>query len=37
LDESLKDAVTATIGSGPACFFKFVEAMTEGATELGLS
>jgi len=37
VDESLQDAVTATSGSGPAYFFKFVEAMIEGATELGLS
>jgi pyrroline-5-carboxylate reductase len=37
VDESLQDAVTATSGSGPAYFFKFVEAMIEGAIELGLS
>ena len=37
VDESLQDAVTATSGSGPAFFFKFVEAMIEGAAELGLS
>ena len=37
VDESLQDAVTATSGSGPAYFFKFVEAMIEGVTELGLS
>jgi pyrroline-5-carboxylate reductase len=37
VDESLLDAVTATSGSGPAYFFKFVEAMVEGAIALGLS
>ncbi len=37
VEESLQDAVTATSGSGPAYFFKFVEAMIEGAQELGLS
>jgi pyrroline-5-carboxylate reductase len=37
VDESLQDAVTATSGSGPAYFFKFVEAMVEGAIALGLS
>ena len=36
VDESLQDAVTATSGSGPAYFFRFVEAMIEGAQELGL-
>ena len=35
--ESLQDAVTATSGSGPAYFFAFVEAMVNGAMELGLS
>lgn len=35
--ESLQDAVTATSGSGPAYFFRFVEAMVEGAVALGLS
>ena len=35
--EDLQDAVTATSGSGPAYFFKFVEAMVAGAQELGLS
>lgn len=35
--ESLQDAVTATSGSGPAYFFAFVEAMINGAKELGLS
>lgn len=35
--EELQDAVTATSGSGPAYFFRFVEAMISGAKELGLS
>lgn len=35
--ENLQDAVTATSGSGPAYFFAFVEAMINGAKELGLS
>jgi len=35
--EALQDAVTATSGSGPAYFFRFVEAMVEGAQSLGLS
>jgi pyrroline-5-carboxylate reductase len=35
--ETLQDSVTATSGSGPAYFFAFVEAMVEGAVELGLS
>lgn len=34
--ESLQDAVTATSGSGPAYFFRFVEAMVDGAVALGL-
>ena len=37
IDESLQDAVTATSGSGPAYFFRFVEAMISGAQDLGLS
>ena len=37
VDEELQDAVTATSGSGPAYFFRFVEAMVDGAKELGLS
>jgi pyrroline-5-carboxylate reductase len=37
VDESLQDAVTATSGSGPAYFFRFVEAMISGAIDLGLS
>ena len=35
--EELQDAVTATSGSGPAYFFRFVEAMVDGAVALGLS
>ncbi len=37
VSEDLQDAVTATSGSGPAYFFRFVEAMIAGAKELGLS
>ena len=37
VDEGLQDAVTATSGSGPAYFFYFVEAMIQGAMDLGLS
>jgi pyrroline-5-carboxylate reductase len=37
VDESLQDAVTATRGSGPAYFFRFVEAMIKGTKDLGLS
>jgi pyrroline-5-carboxylate reductase len=37
VDEFLQDTVTATSGSGPAYFFRFVEALIEGAQELGLS
>ena len=37
VDESLQDAVTATSGSGPAYFFRFVEAMITSAQELGLA
>lgn len=34
--EELQNAVTATSGSGPAYFFRFVEAMIAAAIELGL-
>ena len=37
VSEDLQDAVTATSGSGPAYFFRFVEAMVAGAKQLGLS
>ncbi|MAV55794.1 MAG: pyrroline-5-carboxylate reductase [Phycisphaerae bacterium] len=37
VDESLLDAVTAVSGSGPAWFFRFVEALESAAIELGLS
>ncbi len=37
VDEYLQDAITATSGSGPAYFFRFVEAMIAGAQDLGLS
>ena len=37
VDESLQDAVTATSGSGPAYFFRFVEAMVDGSVAMGLS
>ena len=37
VSEDLQDAVTATSGSGPAYFYAFVEAMVNGAKELGLS
>ncbi len=36
-DESLMDAVTAVSGSGPAYFFRMMEAMENAATALGLS
>lgn len=35
-DETALDSVTATSGSGPAYFFRFMEAMQAGAEELGL-
>jgi pyrroline-5-carboxylate reductase len=37
IEESLMDAVTATSGSGPAYFFRFIEAITKAAIRLGLS
>lgn len=37
VDESLQDAVTAVSGSGPAYFFRIVEAMTSAGVELGLT
>lgn len=37
VSEDVMDAVTATSGSGPAYFFKFVESMIAGAIKLGLS
>ena len=36
-EESLMDAVTALSGSGPAYFFRIMEAMVKAAQELGLS
>ena len=37
VEESLLDAVTAVSGSGPAWFFRFVEALEKAAVNLGLS
>ncbi len=37
VDESLQDAVTAVSGSGPAYFFRIVEAMIAAGVELGLT
>lgn len=37
VSEDAMDAVTATSGSGPAYFFRFVESMISGAIKLGLS
>ena len=36
-DESLMDVVTAVSGSGPAYFFRMMEAMEKAAVQLGLS
>lgn len=36
-DESRMDAITAVSGSGPAYFFRFAEALVEGAQKLGFS
>ena len=37
VDESAMDAITATSGSGPAYVYYLMEAMEEGAQQLGLS
>ena len=37
IPEDLQNALTGTSGSGPAYFFRFVEAMIDGAKKLGLS
>jgi pyrroline-5-carboxylate reductase len=37
IPEDLQNALTGTSGSGPAYFFRFVEAMVEGAVAMGLS
>jgi pyrroline-5-carboxylate reductase len=37
IPEELQNALTGTSGSGPAYFFRFVEAMIDGAVALGLS
>ncbi|MFA4981217.1 MAG: pyrroline-5-carboxylate reductase [Candidatus Omnitrophota bacterium] len=36
VDEKMVDAITAVSGSGPAYFFYLIEAMIEGARDLGL-
>ncbi len=36
IDEGLQDAAAATSGSGPAYFFAFVEAMVNGALDMGI-
>ena len=36
-DEAMLDAITAVSGSGPAYVFAFIEALQEGARELGLN
>jgi pyrroline-5-carboxylate reductase len=37
IPEDLQNALTGTSGSGPAYFFRFVEAMVDGAVVMGLS
>jgi pyrroline-5-carboxylate reductase len=37
IPEELQNSLTGTSGSGPAYFFRFVEAMIDGAVALGLS
>ncbi|MEN9687412.1 MAG: hypothetical protein RL381_424 [Actinomycetota bacterium] len=37
IPEELQNALTGTSGSGPAYFFRFVEAMVDGAVAMGLS
>ncbi len=37
IPEELQNALTGTSGSGPAYFFRFVEAMVEGSVAMGLS
>jgi pyrroline-5-carboxylate reductase len=37
IPEQLQNALTGTSGSGPAYFFRFVEAMVDGSVALGLS
>ena len=37
IPENLQNALTGTSGSGPAYFFRFIEAMVDGAVEMGLS
>jgi pyrroline-5-carboxylate reductase len=37
VDEALQDAVTAVSGSGPAYFFRIIEAMVAAGLELGLT
>ena len=37
VEESLQDAAAATSGSGPAYFYAFVEAMINGAVDMGIA
>lgn len=37
IPEELQSALTGTSGSGPAYFFRFIEAMVDGAVAMGLS